>query len=176
MEQVLKAGKKYNLTPKVHVNQFSILGGIQKAIEYNALSVDHLEELDENDLKTLESSNCIATMLPGCSHFLGIPFGAAKKIINNNIGLSLASDFNPGSSPCYHLSTIWSLACIKMKLTPEQAYNALSVNSAYAMGLEKSHGKIKKGSSPGIILSKKMENIAQIPYFFGEDFIDKVFV
>ena len=176
MEQVLKAGKKHNLTPKVHVNQFSILGGIQKAIEYNALSVDHLEELNENDLKTLESSDCVATMLPGCSHFLGIPFGAAKKIIDNNVGLSLASDFNPGSSPCYHLSTIWSLACLKMKLTPEQAYNALSVNAAYAMGLENSHGKIKKGFSPGIILSKKMDAIAQIPYFFGEDFIDKVFV
>ena len=88
----------------------------------------------------------------------------------------MASDFNPGSSPCYHLSSVWSLACIKMKLTPEQAYNALSVNAAYAMGLENSHGKIKKGFSPGIILSKKMDAIAQIPYFFGEDFIDKVFV
>lgn len=176
MEQVLNAGKKHNLTPKVHVNQFSAIGGIQKAIEYNALSVDHLEELNEVDIKSLKNSNCVATMLPSCSHFLGIPFGAAKKIIDNNIGLSLASDFNPGSSPCYHLSTAWSLACIKMKLTPEQAYNALSVNAAYAMGLEKSHGKIKKGFSPGIILSKKMDNISQIPYFFGEDFVEKVFV
>ena len=89
MEQVLNAGKKHNLIPKVHVNQFSAIGGIQKAIEYNALSVDHLEELNEVDIKSLKNSNCVATMLPSCSHFLGIPFGAAKKIIDNNIGLSI---------------------------------------------------------------------------------------
>jgi len=176
MEQILKAAKKHNLKPKVHVNQFSILGGIEKAIEYNAISVDHLEEIGTQDIKALKKSNCIATMLPGCSHFLGIPFGDARKVINNNIALSLASDFNPGSSPCFNLSTIWSLACVKMKLKPEEAYNALTVNAAFAMGLENTHGRIAKGLSPGFILSKKINNLAQIPYFFGESFIEKVFI
>ncbi len=176
MEQVLIAGKDAGLIPKVHVNQFSILGGISKAVQLNALSVDHLEELGDGDILALQNSNCIATMLPGCSHFLSIPFGNARKVISNNLPLALASDFNPGSTPCYNLSTIWSLACLKMKLTPAEAFNALSVNGAYAMGLEGSHGKISMGSSPGIILSKPLDNINQIPYLYGESFIDRVIV
>ncbi|MAO32939.1 MAG: imidazolonepropionase [Crocinitomicaceae bacterium] len=176
MEQVLIAGKDAGLIPKVHVNQFSILGGISKAVELNALSVDHLEELGDDDILALQKSNCIATMLPGCSHFLSIPFGNARKIISNNLPLALASDFNPGSTPCFNLSTIWSLACLKMKLTPAEAFNALSVNGAYAMGLEGSHGKISMGSSPGLILSKPLDNINQIPYLYGESFVDKVIV
>ena len=176
MEQVLIAGKDAGLIPKVHVNQFSILGGISKAVELNALSVDHLEELGDDDILALQKSNCIATMLPGCSHFLSIPFGNARKIISNNLPLALASDFNPGSTPCFNLSTIWSLACLKMKLTPVEAFNALSVNGAYAMGLEGSHGKISMGSSPGLILSKPLDNINQIPYLYGESFVDKVIV
>ena len=176
MEQVLIAGKDAGLIPKVHVNQFSILGGISKAVELNALSVDHLEELGDDDILALQKSNCIATMLPGCSHFLSIPFGNARKIISNNLPLALASDFNPGSTPCFNLSTIWSLACLKMKLTPAEAFNALSVNGAYAMGLDGSHGKISMGSSPGLILSKPLDNINQIPYLYGESFVDKVIV
>lgn len=176
MEQILIAGKKAGLIPKVHVNQFSILGGVSKAIKLNALSVDHLEELSNNDILALQKSNCIATMLPGCSHFLSIPFGKARQVINNNIPLALASDFNPGSTPCFNLSTIWSLACLKMKLTPYEAFNALTVNGAYAMGLDGTHGKISIGSSPGIILSKPLDNINQIPYLYGENFIDRVIV
>ena len=176
MEQVLIAGKKAGLIPKVHVNQFSILGGVSKAIKLNALSVDHLEELSDDDILALQKSNCIATMLPGCSHFLSIPFGKARQIISNNLPLALASDFNPGSTPCFNLSTIWSLACLKMKLTPYEAFNALTVNGAYAMGLEGTHGKISIGSSPGVILSKPLDNINQIPYLYGENFIDRVIV
>jgi len=176
MEQVLIAGKEAGLIPKVHVNQFSILGGVSKAIELNALSVDHLEEIDDDDILALQNSNCIATMLPGCSHFLSIPYGKARQVISSNLPLALASDFNPGSTPCFNLSTIWSLACLKMKLTPYEAFNALTVNGAYAMGLEGTHGKISIGSSPGVILSKPLDNINQIPYLYGENFIDRVIV
>ena len=118
MEQVLIAGKKAGLIPKVHVNQFSILGGVSKAIELNALSVDHLEELSDDDILALQKSNCIATMLPGCSHFLSIPFGKARQVISSNLPLALASDFNPGSSPCFNLSTIWSFGMLKNEANP----------------------------------------------------------
>ena len=176
MAEIISAGKEYGLIPKVHVNQFTILGGVKKAVEMGALSVDHLEEIDEEDISALQNSNCMPTLLPGCSHFLGLPFGDARKIIAADLPLALASDFNPGSAPNYNLFTIWSLACIKMKMTPEEALNALTINSAYAMGLQGTHGKICLGSKAPIILTKAIPSLAYLPYSFGEVNVSRVFI
>ena len=176
MAEIISAGKEYGLIPKVHVNQFTILGGVKKAVEMGALSVDHLEEIEQEDILALQNSNCIPTLLPGCSHFLGLPFGDARKIMAADLPLALASDFNPGSAPNYNLFTIWSLACIKMKMTPEEALNALTINSAYAMGLQGTHGKICLGSKAPIILTKAIPSLAYLPYSFGEVNVSRVFI
>jgi len=173
MEEILLAGAKYGLTPKVHVNQFSVLGGISKAVQLHALSVDHLEELDESDLNALKQSDCIPTLLPSCSHFLGIPYGDGRRIIDNGLPLALASDFNPGTTPSGNLGFVWSLACTKMKLTPEEALNALTVNAAYAMGLSETHGKIALGRRSPILITKQIPSMAYIPYAFGDHHIEQ---
>ena len=176
MSEILEAGKNYGLIPKVHVNQFSVMGAVSKAIELGALSVDHLEELGDQDITALQNSNCIPTILPGCSHFLGIPFGDARRMINANLPVALASDFNPGSTPNYNLFTIWSLACIKLKMTPEEAFNALTINASFAMGLSETHGKICLGSKSPLILTKEIPSLAYLPYSFGELNVERVFV
>lgn len=175
MTEILVAGKKYGLIPKVHVNQFSVMGAVAKAIELGALSVDHLEELGNEDIVALQNSNCIPTILPGCSHFLGIPYGDARRMINSNLPVALASDFNPGSTPNYNLFTIWSLACIKLKMTPEEALNALTINASYAMGLSETHGKICLGSKSPLILTREIPSLAYLPYSFGELNVERVF-
>jgi imidazolonepropionase len=176
MEEILEAGINAGLKPKVHVNQFSSFGGIQKACEMNALTVDHLEEITTEDISVLKTSKTLSVFLPGCSHFLSIPFGDGRRFITENIPFALASDFNPGSTPCYNLNTIWSLACVKMKLTPEEALNALTINAAHAMEVQHSHGSISLGKTPGIILTKELPNLAYIPYSFGENCIERVFI
>lgn len=176
MEEILAAGFNAGMKPKVHLNQFSSFGGIQKACDMNALTVDHLEEITEEDIQALKNSETLSVFLPGCSHFLSIPFSDARKFISENIPFALASDYNPGSTPCYNMSTIWSLACVKMKLTPEQALNALTINAAHAMELEQSHGSISLGKKPGLILTKEITSIAYIPYSFGENCIERVFI
>ncbi len=174
MHQILDAGKKYGLVPKVHVNQFSVLGGVKKAVEFGALSVDHLEEISEEDITVLKDSNCMPTLLPSCSHFLSIPYGNARLLIEQGLPVALASDFNPGSTPSGNLSFVWSLACVKMKMTPEEALNALTINAAYAMGLEKSHGRISLGYQTPLILTKEIPSLAYIPYAFGDQHIEQV--
>lgn len=176
MEEILKAGQAHGLKPKVHVNQFSILGGVQKAVELGAISVDHLEEMDENDLLALQQSNTIPTLLPGCSHFLSIPYGDARRIIDAGLPLALASDFNPGSSPNYDLMTILSLACIKQKMTPEEGINALTINAAAALELSESHGKIALGRRSPILLTKEIPSLAYLAYAFGEQHVQRIFL
>lgn len=176
MEEILVAGAKFGLTPKVHVNQFSVLGGIQKAIELGALSVDHLEELSTEDIQALKNSSCIATLLPSCSHFISIPFGNARALMNENVPVALASDFNPGTTPTGNMSVVWSLACIKLKMTPEEALNALTVNGAYAMGLSETHGKIALGRQSPLLITKEIPSIAYIPYAFGDQLIERILV
>jgi len=176
MERILIAGKKHGLIPKVHVNQFSVLGGVKKAVECRALSVDHLEELVDEDIVALKNSKCMPTILPGCSHFLSIPFGDARRMMSEGLPVALASDFNPGSTPSGNLQNVWSLACVKMKMTPEEALNALTVNAAYAMGLSQTHGKIALGRRSPIILTKELPSLAYIPYAFGDQHIERVFL
>jgi imidazolonepropionase len=174
MAEILEAGAKIGLRPKVHVNQFSALGGIKKAVEMNALSVDHLEELIDEDIEALKDSTTMATILPSCSHFLSIPFGDAKRLMENNIAVALASDFNPGSTPSGNLQFVWSLACVKMKMTPEEALNALTINAAYAMDLSATHGTISVGKQTPILITKEIPNLAYIPYAFGDQHIERI--
>jgi len=174
MEEILLEGRKYGLIPKVHVNQFSALGGIAKAVELGALSVDHLEEITEDDINALKNSACMPTILPSCSHFLGIPYGDARKMIAADLPVALASDFNPGSTPSGNLGFVWSLACVKMKLTPEEALNALTINAAYAMGLSETHGRIALGRKSPLILTKQIPSLAYMPYAFGDMHIERI--
>lgn len=174
MEEILLAGKKYGLIPKVHVNQFSVLGGIAKAIELGALSVDHLEEISEEDIEAIKHSECMPTLLPSCSHFISIPFGNARKLIDSGLPIALASDYNPGTTPTGNLQVVLSLACIKMKMTPEEAINALTLNAAYAMGISETHGSISLGKSGNVIITNEIPSLAYIPYAFGENHIEQL--
>ncbi|MDX2360573.1 MAG: imidazolonepropionase [Crocinitomicaceae bacterium] len=176
MDAILSAGIKIGLTPKVHVNQFSAMGGVRKAVEMNARSVDHLEELDQDDIDALKGSNTMPTILPSCSHFLSIPFGDAKRLMENDLPVALASDFNPGSTPSGNLGFVWSLACVKMKMTPEEALNALTINAAFAMDLSDTHGTISLGKKTPIIITKQIPSLAYIPYSFGDQLVERLIV
>ena len=176
MQEVLTAGKKYDLVPKVHVNQFSILGGIKSAVAHKALSVDHLEMFGDEDLEYLRDSSTMPVALPSCSYFLGIPYTPARKIIDAGLPLALATDYNPGSAPSGNMNFVLSSACIKMNMTPEEAINAATVNGAYAMGLEKEVGSITVGKKANLILTSPINSYGMLPYAFGSNFIEKVYL
>lgn len=176
MERILIAGANYGLKPKVHVNQFTVLGGIEKAIELGAISVDHLEEIDEYDLKIMKGKTCIPTLLPSCSHFINIPYADARRMINEDLPIALASDFNPGTTPNSNMSVVWSLACIKMRLTPEEAFNAMTINAAMALELSHELGTITKGKRASVMLTKEIPSLAYIPYAFGDQLIERVII
>ena len=145
LDRILKAGVKAGLKPKIHVNQFSIMGGVGIGVNNNAVSVDHLEELGDEDIEALRNSETIATALPSCSFFLNIPYSPVKKMLDHNIAIALATDFNPGSTPSGNMQFVNSLACVKMKLTPEEALNATTINGAYAMEVNNELGSITIG-------------------------------
>ena len=174
MNKILEAGAKYNLPAKVHVNQFSIMGGVKGAVDHGALSVDHLEELDENDIQALQGSKVMPTFLPGCSFFLSIPYGKAREVIAADLPLALATDYNPGSSPNGNMQLITSLGCVKMNMTPTEAFNATTLNTAYAMGISETHGSITEGKKANIMITKPMASLSRIPYSFGENNIETV--
>lgn len=175
-EQILDAGLKAGLKPKIHVNQFNAFGGVQAGVKYNAVSVDHLEEMNAADFESLRHSDTIATALPSCSFFLSIPFAPVKKMIEEGLAICLASDFNPGSTPSGNLSFVYSLACIKQKLTPQQALNALTVNAAFALEVEDKLGSITKGKQASFMITKPIPSLAYIPYSFGENQIESVVI
>lgn len=176
METVLKAGIQYGLKPKVHVNQFTILGGVEAAVKLGAISVDHLEEIDEYDIKILKNSSCIPTILPGCSFFSNLPYGDVKRMMEENLPIALASDFNPGSTPNSNMSFIWSLACIKMRMTPEEAFNAMTINAAAALELSDEVGSISKGKRANVMITQPIPSLAFIPYSFGHQLIDRTII
>lgn len=177
LDKILSAGKKYGLIPKVHVNQFNAIGGIAKSVEYNALSVDHLEVLTDEDVSTLaKNPNTIAVALPSCSYFLSIPYTPARKIIDHGLALALASDFNPGSSPSGNMNFVVAGASIKMSMTPEEAINAATINGAYAMGLSDTVGSITKGKKANFIVTKEIPSYGAIPYNFGNHQIAQVYL
>jgi len=172
-DRILKAGKKYGLIPKIHANQLSVSGGVQVGLANKALSVDHLEQITEKEISVLRCTSTMPTALPSCSFFLGLPYTPARKMIDSNLSLSLASDFNPGSTPSGNMQFVVSLACIKMKMTPEEAINAATINAAYAMGVSETHGSITKGKKASFIITKKIPSYAYIPYSFGENIVFK---
>ena len=175
-DQILKAGIKYGLVPKIHVNQFNSIGGIKVGIENNALSLDHLEVLTNEDLAHLKDSDTIPVSLPSCSFFLGIPYTNARKIMEANVPLALASDFNPGSTPSGNMNFVVSLACIKMKMTPEEAINAATINGAYALNLSHKVGSISKGKLANFIITKPIKSYSYIPYSFTNNCIENIFL
>jgi imidazolonepropionase len=174
--RILQAGKKYNLQGKTHVNQFNSLGGVKSSIDNDSLSVDHLEIMKEDDFLAFKGSNTIATILPSCSFFLGIPYSPAKEFISRNIPINLASDYNPGSSPSGNMNLVASLGSIKLKMNARQVINATTLNGAYAMGLEKELGTISIGKIANLIITKPIPNYQYLHYSFGENLIDKVII
>lgn len=173
---ILAAGKKHGLIPKIHVNQFTAIGGVQTGIKFNALSVDHLEEMRDEDINALKNTKTMPVALPSCSYFLSIPYTPARKMIDAGLPLALATDYNPGSTPSGNMNFVVSTACIKMKMTPEEAINAATINGAYAMGLEAKVGSITKGKQANLMLTKPINSYGFIPYSFGIHQIEKVFV
>jgi imidazolonepropionase len=174
--RILQAGKKYNLQGKTHVNQFNSLGGVKSSIDNDSLSVDHLEIMNEDDFLAFKGSKTIATILPSCSFFLGIPYSPAKEFIDRNIPINLASDYNPGSSPSGNMNLVAALGSIKLKMNAEQVINATTLNGAYAMGLENKLGTISKGKVANLIITKPIPNYQYLHYSFGENLIEKVII
>lgn len=175
-DRIIEAGAKYGLIPKIHVNQFTAIGGVQVGVKHKALSVDHLEIMRDEDIDALKNSDTMPVALPSCSYFLSIPYTPARKIIDAGLPLALATDYNPGSTPSGNMNFVVSTACIKMKMTPEEAINAATINGAYAMGLDKTHGSICKGKKANFIITKEIPSYGFMPYSFGNQHIDKVFI
>ncbi len=175
-ERIMEAGKKYGLRSKIHVNQFNAINGIAACVKHNALSVDHLEVVTDEDIEVLKNTETMPVALPSCSYFISIPYTPARQMLNAGLPLALATDFNPGTTPSGNMNFVVATACIKMKMTPEEAINAATINGAYAMGLEKTHGSIALGKKANIIISKEVTSFYQLPYCFGTDLIDCVII
>ncbi len=175
-DKILTAGKKYGLIPKVHVNQFTTIGGIQMCVKQNALSVDHLEIMNNEDIEALKNSETMPVALPSCSYFISIPYTPVRDLINAGLPVALASDFNPGTTPSGNMNFVVATACIKMKMTPEEAINSATINGAYAMNLSDEVGSITKGKKANFIITKEIPSYGFIPYSFGTNLIDKVYL
>lgn len=173
-ERILEAGKQHGLLPKIHVNQFNSIGGVQAGVKYKALSVDHLEIMTPQDIDALKDSETMPVALPSCSYFLSIPYTPAREMLNAGLPLALATDFNPGSTPSGNMNFVVATACIKMRMTPEEAINAATINGAYAMGLSETHGSITVGKKANLIITKPIPSFYQLPYAFGSNLIDSV--
>ncbi len=175
-EIICRAGMKHGLRPKIHANQLNLSGGVQTGVALNALSVDHLETMDEVSIATLAMSHTIGTMLPTAAYFLRMNYPPARRMIDEGCILALASDYNPGSSPSGNMNHVVSMACIQMKMLPEEAINAATINGAYAMGLQDEVGSITVGKRANLIITKPVPSLAYLPYAFGSNLIDKVLI
>jgi imidazolonepropionase len=175
-ERILEAGVKYGLRPKTHVNQFNAIGGVAASVKYNALSVDHLEVLTDADIAALQGSSTMPVALPGCSLFIKIPYTPARKIIDAGLPLALATDYNPGSAPSGNMNLVNSLACIYMGMTPNEVINASTLNGAYAMGLDATHGTITPGKKANIIITEPTDQLGAMMYSFGRNKIERVII
>lgn len=175
-ERIMEAGKKYGLPAKIHVNQFTAINGIEACVKHNALSVDHLEIVTDEDIEILKNSDTMPVALPSCSYFISIPYTPARKMMEAGLPLALATDFNPGTTPSGNMNFVVATACIKMKMTPEEAINAATINGAYAMGLSETHGSITKGKRANLIITKPITSFYQLPYAFGTNLIEQVII
>jgi imidazolonepropionase len=173
-KQILEAGKQYGLGGRVHAEQLSHSNGIKTAVECNAISVDHLEFCNENDILLMKESPVMPTILPGAAYFLNLQLPPARKMIDAGLAVAFASDYNPGSSPTGNMKLMMSMACIQYRLTPEEAINAVTLNTAYALGLQNTHGTISPGKRADFIITKEINSYGYLPYAFGSDLIDKV--
>lgn len=174
METICKAGMAYGLKPKLHINQLNSIGGIEKAVSLNAVSVDHLETMTENDIALLARSGTIGTLLPSAAFFLRMPYQPARQLIDAGAAIALATDYNPGSSPSGNMNFLVALSCIQMKMLPEEAINAATMNGAYAMEVQENAGSISIGKKANLIFSKPVPSLAYLPYSFGTNLVDKV--
>jgi len=175
-ERILEQGIKFGMIPKIHANELDYSGGVQVGVKFSALSVDHLEFTGDNEISCLSNSETMPTLLPGAAFFLGLKYPPARKMIDSGLPVALASDYNPGSSPSGNMKLIMSLGCIKLKMTPEEAINAVTINSAYAMGLEKTHGSIARGKTANLIITKRIPGYEFLVYAYGSDLIDTVII
>lgn len=174
--RILEAGKKHGMKPKVHANQLSLSGGVQAGVQAEAVSVDHLEYVEEAEIIALQHSETMPTILPGAQIFLQLPHPPARKMIDAGLPLAIASDYNPGSSPTGNMSLMIALSCMLYKLTPEEAFNAATLNTAYAMDMQKTHGSISKGKAANVIVTKAIPSLAYMPYSFGSNLVEQVFI
>jgi imidazolonepropionase len=173
-ERILMAGIKYGLRPKIHANELANSGGVQVGVKYNALSVDHLEFIGDEEISALLGGETMPTILPGAAFFLGLELSPARKMIEAGLPVALASDYNPGSSPSGNMKFIQSLGCIKYKMLPEEVINATTINTAYAMGISDMVGSIARGKIANVFITKEIPNIEFFPYAYGSDLIDIV--
>ncbi len=174
--RILEVGIRFGLIPKIHANELACSGGVQVGVAHDALSVDHLERTTQAEIEVLKGRSTMPTMLPGSSFFLGLPYGNAKGFISSGLGIALASDYNPGSSPSGDMRFVMALACIQMRLSPEQAFNACTLNAAYAMGVSDIAGSITKGKRANLIITKPLSSWGFIPYCYQSAFIEKVII
>lgn len=175
-EEIMAAGNKYGLRSKIHVNQFTAVGGIAACVKHNALSVDHLEIVTDDDIHVLKDSGVMPVALPSCSWFISIPYTPARRMIDAGLPLALATDFNPGTTPSGNMNFVVSAACVKMKMTPEEAINAATINGAYAMGIQNTHGSITRGKRANLIITKPVSSYYELPYAFGSNLIQDVII
>jgi len=175
-ERIMEAGEKYGLRAKIHVNQFTAIDGIAACVKYDALSVDHLEIVTDEDIEALKNTNTMPVALPTCSFFISIPYTPARKMLEAGLPLALATDFNPGTTPSGNMNLVVATACIKMKMTPEEAINAATINGAYAMGISDTHGSITKGKRANLIITQPVASYYQLPYAFGTNLIETVII
>ncbi len=174
--KILEAAKKYRMIPKLHAEQLGHAGGIEAGCETGAISVDHLEYCNENDIALLKKTDVMPTILPGAQFFLQLPHPPARKMIDAGLPVAIASDYNPGSSPSGNMNTMIALACVQYKMTPEEAINAATINSAYAMGLSETHGSIAKGKKANVFITKEIPSLAFLPYSFGSNLVETVII
>ena len=173
-ERILMAGIKYGMRPKIHANELAFSGGIQVGVKYNALSVDHIEYTGKAEIDALLSAETMPTILPGAAFFLNMPFAPAREMMNAGLPVAIASDYNPGSSPCGNMKLMMSFACVNYRMLPQEALNAVTLNSAYAMGVSDVAGSICPGKMANLIITKPIPNLEFIPYAYGSDLIDTV--
>lgn len=173
---ICNAGKAIGLKPKIHANQLAVSGGVQIGVSLGAVSVDHLENMDKDAINSLANSTTVGTLLPTAAFFLRMPFQPARKLIDSNCAIALASDFNPGSSPSGNMNFVVALSCIQMKMLPEEAINAATINAAYAMELQNEVGSISVGKKANLIVTKEIPSLAYLPYSFGSNVIDRIMI
>jgi len=175
-EQLVRAGKNYGLKPKIHANQLAVSGGVQVGVANNAISVDHLEQIGDAEIDALKGSHTMPVVLPSCSFYLGIPYAPVRRMMNAGLPVAIASDYNPGSSPSGNMNFLVSLACIQLKMLPQEAINAATINAAFAMDVQDEVGSISRGKLANFIITEKIPSFSYLPYSFGENCIHQVWI